>query len=351
MRVHPLPGIALTLAGVVLLTTDPLARPRYSPWSTPINIGPPINSSFAETGATLSKHGLSLYFSSNRPCDEGDAVLDFNLWVARRSSTKAPWGEPECLLINADAREPGDVPYQDREPELSRDQHWLFFASDRPGSLGPRVPMGGDIWVSWRPNIFDDQGWSEPVNLATLNTAAGERTPQFFENDEGGLPQLFFSSTRSGFFDIWVVDLVDGLAVGPAQRVENVNTDNLLEAGGSITHDGLEMFLFRGLPAVGGIPLDIYSATRSHVLAPWSAPASLGLVVNNPSVNDQEPKISPDRTMLFFASARPGSVPAPNGQPSLDIWVSTRTLGGRPQIRIGPLPATASAAAEVDPHP
>lgn len=327
MTIRRLRGVALMLLGVALFPARPFAAPPYSPWSTPVNLGTPINSPFLETGASLSKHGLSLYFASNRPCDEGDAVLDFNLWVARRSSETAPWGEPECLLINFDARVSGDSPYQDREPELSRDQHWLYFTSDRPGSLGPPVPFGGDIWVSWRPNIFDDQGWNEPFSLTGVNTAAAERTPHYFENEDDGLPQLFFASGRAEaepwILDIWVADVVDGLAVGPARRVDGVNTDGLIDAGGSISHDGLEMFLFRGLPPAG-IPLDLYSATRPDPLAPWSAPVNLGSPMNSPG-NDQEPTISPRRDMLFFGSNRPGSVPGPTGQPSLDIWVAVRT--------------------------
>jgi hypothetical protein len=311
----------LAVSGAAVVVSDPVAMPRYSAWSTPINIGGPINSPFTETGATLSKHGLSLYFTSNRPCDAADAINDFNLWVVRRTSSEAPWAEPECLRITEDARLAGETPYQDREPELSRDGHWLFFESDRPGSLGPPVPAGGDLWVSWRPNIFDDQGWNEPVPVAGLNTPSREGTPQFLENDERGLPQLFFSSTRGGNFDLFVADILGGVA-GPARPVAEVNS-GLFEAGGAITHDGLEMFLFRG-PA----PFDIYSSTRPGLDGPWTAPATLGPVVNGPS-NDQVPKISPDRTTLMFSSNRPGSIAMPNGAPSLDIWSSARSWGGQ----------------------
>ena len=310
----------LALAGAAVIVSHPLAMPHYSAWSEPVNLGSPINSPFTETGATLSKHGSSLYFTSNRPCDAADAVPDFNLWVARRSSPDAPWGEPECLRINADARATGDAPYQDREPELSRDQHWLYFESDRPGSLGPPVPQGGDVWVSWRANIFDDQGWTEPVPVAGINTISREGTPQYFENDEQ-TPQLFFATTRGGNFDIWVADILNGIAAGAARRIDEVNTA-LFEAGGAITHDGLEMFLFRG-PA----PFDIYTSTRSDLSAPWSPPVNLGEPIST-AANDQVPKISPDRTMLLFASNRPGSVLTPAGSPSIDIWVATRTRGG-----------------------
>ena len=183
--------------------------------------------------------------------------------------------------------------------------------------------------MSWRHDIFDDQGWTDAVNVTGLNLDSREGTPHFFENEERpGLPQLFFSSTRNGFFDIWVADVVNGSAVGATNRVNDVNTDELLEGGASITHDGLEMFLFRGRAQIG-IPFDIFSATRPDVGAPWSAPVNLGPAVNHATANDQEPEISPDRTTLFFASNRPGSVPGPTGAPSIDIWASARAWGGK----------------------
>jgi hypothetical protein len=327
MRFHSAVVLLLVALGVAVAVPRPLALPRYSEWSAPVNLGSPINSPFTDTGVTLSKHGLTLYFSSNRPCDQGDAVADFNLWVVHRSGPDAPWGAPECLLINADARIRGDAPYQDREPELSRDQHWLFFASDRPGSIGPPVPAGGDMWVSWRPNIFDDQGWTPPVPATELNTVSREGGPGYFENDDGGVPQLFFPTTRSGQSDIWVTDVVNGVVSGAARRVDEINTVEFVEAGSSIAHDGLEMFFLRGR-AAAGISFDIYSTTRDDLDAAWSAPVNLGPVVNHATANEQEPKISPDRRTLFFASNRPGSVPGPTGAPSIDIWVTARTWGG-----------------------
>lgn len=113
--------------------------------------------------------------------------------------------------------------------------------------------------------------------------------------------------------------MFDGLAAGPATRLAEIDTDSLVEAGASIRHDGLELFLFRG-PA--GAILNLYVATRPDPSAGWSEPVNLGAPVNSAS-NEQGSSISPDSDMLFFASNRPESMPAVNGQPSLDIWVST----------------------------
>ena len=57
-------------------------------------------------------------------------------------------------IINTEANE--------RSPALSRDGHYLFFATTRAGGSG-----GFDIWVSWRHDTRDDFGWQTPVNLGT----------------------------------------------------------------------------------------------------------------------------------------------------------------------------------------
>src|SRR2546430_11994167 len=36
--------------------------PQFSAWSTPVNLGPPVNTAFIEQAASLSRDGLSLYF-------------------------------------------------------------------------------------------------------------------------------------------------------------------------------------------------------------------------------------------------------------------------------------------------
>jgi Tol biopolymer transport system component len=67
-------------------------------------------------------------------------VLPFDLYVTTRRDPSASWSQPVNLgpPINTDANE--------QQPGLSSDGRQLFFASNRPGSLGNL-----DIWVSTRP--------------------------------------------------------------------------------------------------------------------------------------------------------------------------------------------------------
>ena len=292
---------------VPLLLSGLIAAPHYSPWSEPANLGSTINTTFNETAPTLSKDGLSLYFSSNRPCGEGVAVLDLNIWVARRCSPEASGDRRECLQINVDG-------FEDSAPAFSRYGHWMFFVSDRPGSFGTPGFNGRDIWVSWRPHVHDDHAWAEPINGGpVINSEVAEAGPTYFENDGQGWPQLFFTSNRNGTFDIWVSDVFGGGQFGPPTRVNELSTDDLVEARPSIRHDGLELFFFRTAGAV----FDIYAAIRPDPGASWSEPVNLSAPVNT-NANEQQPAISSDREMLFFASNRPGTFG------NLDIWVATR---------------------------
>src|SRR5262245_44006080 len=79
-------SIVASLAGFNLT-----AQPKYSNWSEPVNLGPVINTGFNDQHAALSKNGLSLYFTSNRP---GGYGAD-DLWVSRRASVEDPWGAPQ----------------------------------------------------------------------------------------------------------------------------------------------------------------------------------------------------------------------------------------------------------------
>lgn len=302
--------LRVPLAGVLTILLLPIAlisAPHYAPWSDVVNLGPAVNTSSNDTTPTLSKDGTSLYFTSNRPCGALDVVLDLNIWVARRTE-EGEWIEPQCLAINVDG-------FEDSAAALSRDQHWMFFTSDRPGSVGSPGFNGRDIWVSWRANVHDANGWNDPVHAGTgANTAFAEAGPSYFEDTDTGVPQLFFTSNRDAAngFNIFVADVLGDGQLGDARPVAELNSP-FVDARPSIRHDGLEIFFFRGSGA-----FDIYVATRADVASPWSPPVRLDGPVST-AFNDQQPGIAADRETLFFVSNRPG------GWGNLDIWMATRS--------------------------
>ena len=292
------------------------AAPKYSDWSAPVNLGPVINSGFYDYHASVSKNGLSLYFASDRPGGFSDPNEDLaDLYVSQRASVNDPWGTPENLGATVNSA------WGDGRPVLSRDEHYMFFQSNRPGA------GGADIWVSWRPHTHDDFGWQPPVILGSgVNSDAIDAGPAYLEN-EGGAPQLYFNSFRLGTSDIFLSELMADGSFGPAQLVTELSGP-AADAQPSIRHDGLEIFFHSNRSG----SLDLWVATRASTLAPWSTPVNLGSTINT-KYDERFPSISPDGETLYFTSGRPGGF----GEASTwNIYMSTRTkLRGRSAKKLG----------------
>jgi serine/threonine protein kinase len=132
-----------------------------NPWSTPVNLGPAVNSPANDMGASISADGLELYFQSYRPGGLGEE----DIYVSRRATVSDPWGKAVNLgsIVNS--------PAIDGQPGISPDGLALFFSSGRPDGFGDI-----DIWVTIRPTKNDE--WGVPMNLGPIvNTSAGEAEP------------------------------------------------------------------------------------------------------------------------------------------------------------------------------
>jgi hypothetical protein len=286
----------------------------FSEWSEPVSLGPAINGASNDQQAALSKDGLTLYFASNRPGTPGPGPND--IWVSQRACLECAWGEP----VNVGA--PVNTALNDAGPVLSRDEHWLFMLSDRPGGLG-----SSDIWVAWRNDVHDDFGWQTPVNLGVgVNSSGFEGGASYFENADGDGAQLYFNRNPApvaGGGDIFVsTQNADG-SYGTAVSVDELNSAGT-DQRPAISHSGLEIYFFSNRAGgFGGV--DIWGSTRESVLEPWAAPSNLGPVINT-AVAEQHPFIwsRGGIEMLYFAR----NVGAPGAQ-NLDLFVSTRTRGGR----------------------
>jgi hypothetical protein len=181
--------------------------------------------------------------------------------------------------------------------------------------------LGGfDIWVSWRAHTHDDFAWQPPVNLgAPVNTSGADVGPNYFENDDLGIPMLYFVSSRPGgfgFLNIWVSELTANGSFGPPVMVTELNNP-VGSITPSIRHDGLEIFIASSRVGTFGMN-DLWVSTRETVSAAWSEPVNLGPAVNS-AFNETFPSVSSDRQSLYFQSNRPG------GFGGADIYVSTRT--------------------------
>ncbi len=298
--------LGLVLAALLVLSTasPAAADPDFGAWSAPVNLGPVINSTFSDFGPQISRSGLSLYFSSDRPGGLGGA----DIWVAQRTSEEAPWGAPTNLgpTVNSSAF--------DFVPAFSRDGHRMFFNSTRAGGFG-----NVDIWVSFREDEDDDFGWQAPVNLgAAINTSFSEAGPSVLGDDDEEI--LFFNSDRPGGLggpDIYMSARQEDGSFGPPVNVAELNSA-ASDQRTAVRRDGREVFFFSN--RAGSLGPDLWTSTRESEEASWSTPVNLGPVVNSSFV-EQQPALSRDARTLFFSSNRPG------GFGQVDLYMITRKKG------------------------
>jgi len=289
--------------------------PEWGPWSTPINLGPVVNSSADDNRPAISKDGLSLYITSGRP--GGFGGLD--IWVSNRASLDDPWGPPQNLgpTVNSSSN--------DAAPTLSPDGHQLYFHSFRPGGCGI-----ADIYVSRRHDRRDDFGWGPPEDLGCIvNTPYVNAGPTIFADETTGTTTLYFTVQNNPpgsdqGFDIYAsTGAEDEGAFGPPVLVPELSSP-FRDTRTTIRRDGLEMILSSGRP--GGVGNeDLWVSTRASTLDPWSTPVNLGAVVNTTTF-DGGPALSFDGTTLYFHSNRPG------GFGGNDLYVTTRTLLRGPDV-------------------
>src|SRR2546421_1275316 len=105
-------------SGIALLGAVSVSAQQYSAWSTPVNMGPSINTVHTEWHAAISADLLTIFFISDRPGGLGGT----DLWVAQRPTRNADWAPAQNL--GATINTSGD----EFTPELSPDGHWLFFS-------------------------------------------------------------------------------------------------------------------------------------------------------------------------------------------------------------------------------
>lgn len=294
------PSLVAVLAfGIPCFAAGPeAAGSKFTDWTSPTNVSS-VNTSFGESAPAISKNGLSLYFASNRP----GSIDEADLWVAQRNSVDEPWGIAVNLaVLNSDEF--------DQSPALSRDEHYLFFATNRPGGRG-----GLDIWVSHREQIHDALAWEPPVPITEINSSVNDAGPTYFEN-EGGRPQLYFQSQRpggAGQADIYVSEQGEDGTWGIPQRVAELSTP-FQEQHPAIRFDGLEIVIQSNRPTSLGF--DLWVSTRASVADAWSEPVRIDNV-NSPQT-DAQPYLSGDGMTLYFSSDRAG------GAGGNDLWMSTR---------------------------
>ncbi len=281
---------------VVLASGFSVAPQEFSPWSTPINLGPSINTASNELHPAISADGLSLFFSSGRPGGFGGS----DLWVAQRLDRNADW-EPAQNLG------PGFCTTGDEfGVELSPDAHWLFFCSDGlPDAKGNNL----NIFVAFRSDTADNFGWGLPANLGKgINGDHLNCDPTVFVDPETGVTTLYFARLNKpgqGDWDIYVSTLQPDGTFGNAVLDPELSS-RYRDTHPTVRRDGLEVIFSSNRPgSLGGI--DLWVSTRATTHDKWSTPVNLGAGVNTP-YDDRAPYLSDDGLTLIFSSDRPGGL-------------------------------------------
>ena len=256
-------------------------------FGTPTKLGPTINSSAADSDASISDDGLELFFEGRRPDGYGPA----DIYVATRVSISDPWGQAVILWPPISGSD------WDTSPDISSDGLTLYFTSTRSGPW--------DLWVTTRAT--KDDPWEEPVSLGpTVNSSADDFGPSI----SGDGLSLYFGSKRPGGFgkiDLWVTTRAakDDPWQEPVNLGPTVNS-SLDEAMPDISADGRILFFgdFMGPPqrADGYGGQDLWMTIRESTNDPWDEPVNLGPVVNS-SAFDFSPNISTDGSCHFGKAA------------------------------------------------
>lgn len=155
-------------------------------WLEAQSFGKPINSSYNEGSACMSKDGKTLYFAR---CDSPDGYGNCDLYSANKLSDGS-WGQIKNLGPTVNSRS------WDSQPSLSPQEDTLYFASDRLGGFGM-----SDIYFTYKTK---NGSWAAPQNMGpVVNTRESEVSPFFHPEYQ----VLYFSSRGQllnfGDFDIY----------------------------------------------------------------------------------------------------------------------------------------------------
>jgi hypothetical protein len=159
-------------------------------WEPVVNLGAPVNGSHLDWGPSVSRDGLTLYFSSDRPGGSGSA----DIYVTTRATAEDPWEEAVNLgpIVNG--------PAWDHCPSTSEDGLTLVFGSTRE-KTGTSYSNLCYLYVTTRPTINDP--WEEPIRLGSTINPGLSYDSDYASISEDGL-SLYFRLWSSDETALWV---------------------------------------------------------------------------------------------------------------------------------------------------
>lgn len=226
------------------------------PWTTPVNLGPNINSSLTDLAAGFSPDGHSMYYHSAGRGGCGAA----DLFVSRRHDKKddLDWGVAQNLgcVVNSSAEDAGPTLWTDDAGVTT-----MMFNSSRPG------PGGLDIYQTTRAG--DDDEWAPPTLVAELSGPFRD-TRVTISRD---MLTLFISSDSQGRVggqggqDLWMSTRLDTASPWSAPvNLGSIVNGPTFDGAPSLSWDGTELYFFSDRTGAGGFGRnDLYVTRRSRV--------------------------------------------------------------------------------------
>jgi hypothetical protein len=284
-------SVQLAIAALAASLCTGVTAQQFSDWA-PAQPVAALNTTFNEGCPMESPDTLSLYFASTRPGMGGN-----DIWVARRADESSPWGSPENLgpPVNSPANEMCPTPLRGNGLLFVSDRPGSDACMAGPGRpdmyFARRNPAHGWVEAETLGCGSTDDG---------PNSVAAELTPSLAETPSGIF--LYYSSDRAGGMDIYVSKLrpdgsfepgtmVSELSSAYDDRTPNVSKDGRIIAFASNRPTGSGGATFGGQ--------DIYISTRASTDEPWTPPVNAGAAVSTAG-NETRPSLSWDLRRLYF---------------------------------------------------
>ncbi len=250
------------------------------------NLGPGINSPYADERPTLTADELCIVFQSNRPGGYGNR----DLWICYRSSIDEPFSDPQNLgaLINTADTE--------LSPALSPDGLELLFGRyNRKGRLG--------WWMCERASR--DGAFGEPVTFEIVGMPT-ERPGGSFALTGDGQAIVFHANYDSSYCDIWMATRLDGGdKFGNPKNLGIASFDGIGSYAPHLSADNKSMYFERRG--------ELYSSSRASIDEAFGPPTRLPPPTNSDAI-EEYPRSHRNGKVLYFTSSRSG------GEGNSDIW-------------------------------
>ncbi len=247
----------------------------------------------------------------------------------------------------------GAMAYADQEysQALEYFDKFIHFPSDDPSKLGRDYDENYETVKAAIPSVEFFKKYAEnpvdfdPQRVDEISTKDGEEYLPVLSPDNEIIffTKKYVKKSKGIVGENWVEEFT-------MSRREDINSAfgepkalpppfNLGDSygGATISVNNKEMYVAKMNPnGINPRNIDIfkttyakrYDETKGRDEYSWSELESIGDHINTKQGWEAQPSLSADGKLLFFASARPESTPAPDGTPSVDIYYCERQSNG-----------------------